>query len=417
LVDRSAGASFTGKANEAPRNADRSGGLIGGSRSTHSSRPQSFVWSRQQREALARIDAWLKSGTTPFFYLAGYAGTGKSTLASEIARRQGGNVKFGAFTGKAAEVMRRKGCDGACTIDRLIYRPAIATSCDADPPCDYPHCVKRCRYRRERHVGRELNEVSEVTDADLVIIDEVSMVGEQMGEDLLSFGVPILVLGDEAQLPPIRDLGYFTNGQPDFQLTEVHRQAFGSPIITLATRVREGKALRRGRYGDSAVIGRVDVEEMLEHSQIICGRHVTRHEINRMVREALGYGGPTPEQGEKVICLKNDHRKGLRNGTIWTVVEATPTDDGFVEMEIENEEGERVEVLAPEEGFSSHNGNGQDLPGNPFAFGYCITAHKSQGSQWPSVLVLDESYVFREHSQRWLYTSLTRAVDRVTVST
>jgi exodeoxyribonuclease-5 len=154
---------------------------------------------------------------------------------------------------------------------------------------------------------------------------------------------------------------------------------------------------------------------MLTFDQVICGTHRTRQKINKEIRKALGFRGPTPEAGEKTICLKNNHKLGLRNGTIWTVTSATPSDGGFVEMIVENEEGERVEVLAPEEGFSSFYGSGQDLPGHPFAFGYCITCHKAQGSQWDSVLVLDESYVFRGNRWRWLYTAVTRAAERVTI--
>ena len=123
-----------------------------------------------------------------------------------------------------------------------------------------------------------------------------------------------------------------------------------------------------------------------------------------------------PERGEKVLCLKNNRQKGLRNGTLWTVIEAVPVDDGFIAMTVEDEEGLQVEVFAPVEGFSSHDANGNELPGEPFAYGYAITCHKAQGSQWDSVLVIDESRVFREHRWRWLYTAVTRAVSRVVVS-
>jgi exodeoxyribonuclease-5 len=250
---------------------------------------------------------------------------------------------------------------------------------------------------------------------DLCIIDEVSMVGESMGRDLLSFGVPVLTLGDIAQLPPIGGAGFFTAGEPDFQLTEVHRQAFDSPIIRLATWARQCRPLRRGSYGDSAVVDNLSVSEMAAFDQIICGTHRTRHWVNHAIREHLGYCGALPEVGEKVICLKNNRAKDLRNGTLWTVVEAEPLGDGFIAMTVTGDDGETVEVIAPEEGFSSYDGNGTDLPEQPFAYGYAVTAHKAQGSQWPSVLVLDESAVFREQRWRWLYTAITRAVERVVV--
>jgi exodeoxyribonuclease-5 len=405
-----------GDGGEAPGNVDRLGGAIGKPGSKQPAKRQAaIIWPPQQTKALGAVRSWLTSRSTPFFYLAGYAGTGKSTLAAEIALRHGGEVLFAAFTGKAAAVMRSKGCTDATTIDALIYRAQLQISCAAEEPCDTPPCGNRCRYARERFIGRTLNVESDVAHASLIIIDEVSMVGERMGRDLLSFAVPVLVIGDVAQLPPIGDGGYFTRGEPDFQLTEVHRQAFDSPVIELATRARRRQPLRHGTYGESAVVEEIGVEEMLTFDQVICGTHRTRHKINKEIRKALGFRGPTPEAGEKAICLKNNRRLGLRNGTIWTVTSATPSDGGFVEMIVENEEGERVEVLAPEEGFSSRDGNGQDLPEQPFAFGYCITCHKAQGSQWDSVLVLDESYVFRGNRWRWLYTAVTRAAERVTI--
>jgi exodeoxyribonuclease-5 len=326
-------------------------------------------------------------------------------------------VVFGALTGKAAAVMAQKGCPGAATIDSLIYHARIDVSCTKQPPCTSPPCRERCRYGRERYAGRELNKASVVAGVDLCIVDEVSMVGPEMGNDLLSFGTPLLVIGDNAQLPPIGDGGFFTDGKPDFQLTEVHRQALGSPVIKLATQVRKERPLKYGNFGDSAVVDGISVKEMLNFDQVICGTHRTRHSLNAKIRRALGFDGTTPERGEKVIALRNNRKKGLRNGTLWTVIEAGEADDGFVDMVVAPESGGLpVEVSAPEAGFTSYDGAGGDLPGNPFAFGYAITCHKAQGSQWDSVLIIDESAVFRQHQYRWLYTAITRAVRRVVVS-
>jgi exodeoxyribonuclease-5 len=372
-----------------------------------------LTWSSQQLAALEAIDTWLNQRTKPWFYLSGYAGTGKSTIAAEIGRRYR-KVVFGAYTGKAAAVMREKGCEEARTIDSLIYRPDLEISCTVH--CPNPPCADRCRHVRERIIGRTLNEESKVANADLVVVDEVSMVGQQMGEDLLSFGTPVLVLGDVAQLPPIGNAGYFTKREPDYQLTEVHRQACGSPVITLATRARQGWPLRRGSYGDSAVVDGMYTSDMLKFDQIICGTHKTRHQVNKDVRRARGFAGPTPEPGEKVICLKNNRSKGLLNGTLWTVLQAEPAGRGFIAMTVEDEDLDSVEVIAPVEGFASHDGNGSDLPEQPFAFGYSVTCHKAQGSQWNSVLVVDESAVFREHRSRWLYTAITRAIQQVVIT-
>lgn len=181
-----------------------------------------IVWSGQQSAALDAVEEWLAHGNGTPFYLAGYAGTGKTTLAREIGRSAGDAV-FAAFTGKAADVMRRKGCADATTIDSLIYIPQLAVTCAASPPCAVIQSCpamrdgNRCQHRRERFIGRTLNQQSAVADADLVVIDEVSMVGAQMGRDLLSFNTPVLVLGDSGQLPPIMDTGFFTSRAADFK--------------------------------------------------------------------------------------------------------------------------------------------------------------------------------------------------------
>jgi exodeoxyribonuclease-5 len=229
--------------------------------------------------------------------------------------RLGVSVAYGAFTGKAAAIMRAKGCAGASTIDSLVYHPKIEYSCRAEPPCPTPPCGKtRCQHLRPEFIGRELNPDSAIVHADLIAIDEVSMVNAEMGRHLLSFGKKVLVLGDLAQLPPPDGVGYFTNRTPDFELTEIHRQALGSPVIKLATAVRNREQLQPGRHGSSFVIGdinRLTVADLLAHEQIIVGRHKTRAWANRRVRMALGFGGDIPQPGERVLCEKNDHR--LRN--------------------------------------------------------------------------------------------------------
>ena len=187
-----------------------------------------MTWSPQQDAALKAVADWLRRGETPLFRLFGYAGTGKTTLARNIAEGVDGDVAFGAYTGKAALVLRSKGCADASTIHSMIYR-----SRESDE--NGPQFV--------------LNRQSPASKADLIVIDECSMVDEELGRDLLSFGQPVLVLGDPAQLPPVKGGGFFTEGEPDVMLTEVHRQAKDNPIIHLSMMVREGGRLATGSYG------------------------------------------------------------------------------------------------------------------------------------------------------------------------
>lgn len=369
-------------------------------------------WSPQQDAALKSVGAWLKQparSRPQVFRLFGYAGTGKTTLAKEFAANVKGEVLFGAFTGKAAHVLHKKGCDGARTIHSMIY------TIDETAATHEPRFV--------------LNHASTVRDAALVIIDEVSMVGEELGRDLLSFGVPILVLGDPAQLPPVKGEGFFTAHEPDVMLTEVHRQAKDSPIIHLATTIREGGRLDFGNYGASRVINRDQItsDDVLNADQVLVGKNATRVAYNNRIRTLKGINSERPEVGEKLICLRNDRNKKLLNGSIWTVSETrkrTQRDKSLdltrltVRAEDTPEGTKGIDIKVRDEfwrGDEAHLDWSEKKGTDEFTFGYALTCHKSQGSQWDSVMIFDESAVFRDDAWRWRYTAITRAAEMVTV--
>src|SRR5437660_1714592 len=261
-----------------------------------------------QDAALKAVAGWLKDrpgerGTPLLFRLFGYAGTGKTTLARHLAAHIDGEVKFAAFTGKAALVMRAKGCNGASTIHSLIYR---------------------ARESGEETPSFELWDDSPASKAALIVIDECSMVDAELGRDLMSFGVPVLVLGDPAQLPPIQGGGFFTEAQPDAMLTEVHRQAQNDPIVRLSMDIRAGNRLEPGDYGDTQVVtrDRLDPKRVLGADQILVGRNVTRRAYNARMRERRGFSSALPMTGDKLVCLRNNRRKGLLNGGLWMIKES-----------------------------------------------------------------------------------------------
>lgn len=367
-------------------------------------------WSPQQADALSAVGSWLKSpGDRQVFRLFGYAGTGKTTLAKEFAAGLDGAVMFGAFTGKAAHVMRKKGCAGASTIHSMIYR------LDDDQPSLQPRF--------------SLNAMSAVKEAALVIIDECSMVDEKLGADLLSFGTPVLVLGDPEQLPPVGGEGFFTNAKPDVMLTDIHRQAAQSPIIRLATSVRQGERPQIGSDGECDVISYADVtsELVLSADQVLVGRNITRHKFNARLRSLKGFSGDIPNVGEKLVCLRNDKEKRLFNGSIWTVTDVKTRGridrvSGTTRLSVLSEDaGPRtrpVDVIVKNEFWTGNEGQLEwsDKRGTQeFTYGYALTTHKSQGSQWENVVVFDESATFREDAPRWLYTAITRAAKKLTV--
>lgn len=360
--------------------------------------------SPQQDQALVAVSRWLKSrDRKPFFYLGGFAGTGKTTLAKRLAADVRGKVFYGAFTGKAALVLRSKGCDGASTIHSMIYKPRE----------DVPGVTEFV-----------LNREAPVKDAKLVVIDEVSMVGEDLGADLLSFDVPVLVLGDPAQLPPVKSEGYFTKHEPDFMLTEVHRQAAENPIIRMSMIVREGGTLRLGQYGESRVIpqGVITRGEILKADQVLVGMNKTRTETNAKIRRLKGIESFWPTVGERLVCLRNDRDLGLLNGSLWTVAKIIHVDEDAISMAVEPSDigmsKQAVEVAVHRFFFE---GRERELTWQErrnfqeFDFGYALTVHKSQGSQWDDVVVFDESRTFREDRAKHLYTAVTRAAERVTV--
>lgn len=361
-------------------------------------------WSPQQEAAIRDVKAWLKAKNGPqVFRLFGYAGTGKTTLAKDLADGVKGSVIYGAFTGKAALVLRRKGCAGASTIHSMIYRV------DEDANRWEPRFV--------------LNPDSPVGRAQLVVIDEVSMVGEDLARDLLSFGTKVLVLGDPAQLPPVKGAGYFIDAEPNVMLTEVHRQARENPIVRMSMDIREGRPLSLGTYGASKVIRRPDVDrdEILAADQILVGLNKTRRSFNDRVRELKGRDRSGPTEGDKLICLRNDKEKKLLNGQICELDTMMRADaDGYAMLVTSDDhvEDAATEVFVRREFFE---GREDDLPfeakrgTQEFTYGYAITVHKSQGSQWDHVVVFDESRTFRQDRDKHLYTAVTRAAERVTV--
>src|SRR5208283_4559240 len=191
-----------------------------------------------------------------------------------------GETAFAAFTGKAAMVLRAHGCSGATTIHALIYRAS-------EGPDGAPTFT--------------LNEDGPASRASLIVIDECSMVDAELGRDLLSFGKPILVLGDPFQLPPVKGGGFFTEGAPDVMLTEVHRQAVDNPIIKMSMLVREGGRLPLGTYGESQVIERsgIDSGAVTAADQLLVGLNRTRRSYNKRMRELFGHADVFPDPGDR----------------------------------------------------------------------------------------------------------------------
>lgn len=354
--------------------------------------------SQDQGRALKAIEAWLKT-KKQVFRLFGHAGTGKTTIAKYVADMVE-SYQFAAYTGKAALVLQTKGCDPASTLHRVLYKS-----------------------HQDEATGKwyfSLNSDSPLKNIDLLILDEVSMVDEKLGMDVLRLAKKVLVLGDPNQLPPITGAGFFTDTKPDYMLTEIHRQAADNPIIHLANKARAGEPIARGEYGDSIVFStRNMTDEVVNGADIIItGLNATRNEYNNRVRAMRGYRTVHPQKGETLICLKNQHDLGYLNGSFWEVTDSF-LDGNIVQaavLPLDTVNTGKSLINTPIEFFT---GDDAKLDWkikksiNEFCYGYAITCHKSQGSQFAVPLILNQSAAFKEHRNRWLYTAITRASEAV----
>lgn len=330
-------------------------------------------------------------------------------MRKHIAEYVDGRVRFAAFTGKAAKVLRSKGCTDASTIHRLIY--------DVETNPETGVVTKTLTDARVRKLK-------------LIIVDECSMVDEEIGNDLLSFGIPVLVLGDPGQLPPVRGQGYFTSGRPNYMLRDIHRQAAESPIIDIATRIREGDFRGEEMVTEGLTICRrenLDPSVVPAAGAVIVGRNATRDRFNQRMREIRGYTDDTPQPGEPVICLRNDRELQIFNGEVFEVDKrrrSRRTAYGrvlnYVLSDPEDAGRDPFKVSVYEHCFQGV-GRLEQVPfkaragTHQFDYGYTITCHKAQGSQWDDVVVFDESRAFRDDASKWLYTAVTRAANNLTL--
>lgn len=422
--------------------------------------------------------------------LHGYAGTGKtSAVATRVIQQlqaDGVTVQVLAPTGKAARVLRSKGLHDAATIHSYLYTPskreraewreawepfadkavaakpkleiAVATidqatsetvldaewdALEAGLPKKHAERAKSLRQTKRYQLAFSAAgaiahyEETGWPASDVLVIDEASMVGETVGMDLARTGSRLVYIGDPAQLPPVgarasRD----AMGDPHHLLTQVHRQKGDSDVLKLATRIRKTEDVPEAPPTKTKHLLRLE-----EYDQILCWRNATRERINAEIRRRLGRRDPMmPEVGDRLICIKNTKSKDLdvrrwMNGEQVTVlgVDAKGTGD-TIALWISDDEGIEHEVYSQTETLGGHRAEQEYLDRSwgssdpAFAYGFAITVHKSQGSEWPHILLVDEtpdmiSVAARREgrpkaiaqARSWLYTGITRAQDRVDV--
>jgi exodeoxyribonuclease-5 len=371
-------------------------------------------------------------GTGSYLTLGGLAGTGKTTLVAVLANElDASKIAFAAFTGKAASVLSRKLRESGVknpqcsTLHRLMYKPRIG--------------------KDGQIAGWDLQD--SLPGIKLIVVDEASMLSTELWLDLQTFNIPILAVGDHGQLPPVgkKEDNPGLMNDPMLRLEQIHRQAIGNPIIALAHHVRQGGNIRgaqidrydtRVQFAKSAIDavammgGIAAIREKPLDVGVICGRNATRMRINEAVRMQLGYSGPVPDPGDVVIALRNFPPifNGLRG--IFRGPTGTPAYDaneygafkGAIELPDENLliEGD---INYHQFGREKTFGIPKEIPGEPTSFrqagtlwdfGYAMTCHKAQGSQFEQCVVLSgDTFGDSDTRKRWLYTAVSRASEKL----
>lgn len=427
--------------------------------------------SAQQIAGIEQIREWYENvtvGLTPghnVFRLFGPAGTGKTTMAKVIPEALGlRNVYYGTFTGKAAHVLRSKGAGPVSTIHSAIYYPTTSLEARAALFEARDHLEKLQAYlvpmeinepdeaenikariaeletalpeleAAARRLSFEWNPDSEWGRADLIMLDEVSMVNAKLAADIEAYGVPILVLGDPAQLPPVDGGGYYTNARPDYLLTEIHRTALENPITALATRVRESAGPRLGLTHED--MEPASLARAMQHDQVLCWSNKMRWALTKGIRQRLGRPEFEVVAGDKIMCLTNNKDLAVFNGQQFEVLDATAGTLGPT-LRVRTDEGQEKEIPVYQDGFMGRElqdqakGSGAGQKGGRMlaTFSQVVTVHKAQGSEWGSVYItnelprmmgatkrqkgLDEAV---DQGRQWLYTAVTRARETVTIT-
>ena len=388
--------------------------------------------NNDQIHAAYLADDWWYNSTRQLFEISGSAGTGKTTLVRYLIERFNlttDQVLFIAYTGKAASQLIRNGLP-ARTIHSACY--------------EY---IKRVKKDENGNImrdskGKALTEgvfaLKEKLPSKikLIIIDEGTMVNEKTAKDIFSFGLPVIVLGDLNQLPPVFGNTIFFR-KPDVVLRQIMRQAEGNPIIYLSQQIIAGKKLQHGVYGNSAVIYKSELNDFqLKHADIILTpTNKLRHQVNNMFREDFNQFKrlDMPYVGEKIICKRNnwdfkiEGEIYLTNGICGTIeyVDRSSFNGKSIKIDFKPEFSKRA--------FKNIKANYNRLMNNAlyesmtvydrlgldeFEFAYAQTPHSAQGSQWKGVVYLNQRLFNNEEDQRKLdYTAVTRAQDYIIIVT
>lgn len=409
-----------------------------------------LILSKQQASAIGSLRSWYKDfASRHSFVLNGFAGTGKTTVAKlfpEMVTEQGPeSVVYCAFTGKAALQLRKKGCENATTLHKLLYSPLekdrtrllqlakeLRLELDESPLGDSATAkqLKDAIHQERKKVSTPSWQLKPSTLSGavrIIAVDESSMIDERLYNDLIALNKKLVFLGDPFQLPPVFGTSPIMTQEPDVVLTEVHRQALDSPVLRAATELRKGHypSQEAGQDKFTIVKGKdATYETYAEADQVLCGRNKTRNILNRKMRKRLVEKGDIQASelpaaiGDKIVFLRNDHDEKIFNGGIAQLTSVTTSDEEPGSLMIDANADE------PVLGYDVWAGllEGRDIHEAPrktqiIDLAHALTVHKSQGSEWPSVVIHNEPVGHGQDAMRWLYTAITRAQEKCIIVT
>ena len=417
--------------------------------------------SKDQLDAKQTILDWIKSSRrSSYLTLGGYAGTGKSSLIADVRKSLPRNwrVAFCAYTGKASGVMKNKLIDANAVNDN-----------------DYVGTIHGLCYHVRTDPDTNLNvfERKWRIDYNLIIVDEASMVNQELFQDLRMYGIPILFVGDHGQLPPISSDDFNLMSNPVIKLEEVHRFGSNTSLLDLSIMAREGTKIPFKVFDDK--VAKVKETDPMVNDFImnrlgdfsngicLCGTNNTRADVNQLIR--LNYGviedidDKIPKVGDRVVCLRNNRAyvDPIYNGMLGKIESISDiqntggsevlkdawnmsisVDDGFMykgmvnkhhfgELKYSSDGKEFITVkelmqmksnlTIKERKLMRGKFGKRKLYFDAFDFGYCLTVHKSQGSEWGNVLLFEETsgYWDDDYRRKWLYTAVTRSNDRLLI--
>lgn len=411
--------------------------------------------SIDQINAKKTILDWIHSSRrSSYLTLGGYAGTGKSSLIAEVRKElpPRWRVAFCAFTGKAASVMKGK----------LIDVNAITDN-------DYIGTIHSLCYmvREDPETKMKVFERKSYIDYDLIVVDEASMVNQELFNDLRYYGIPMLFVGDHGQLPPISTDDFNLMDNPQIRLEEVHRFGPNSALLDLSIMARNGEDIPFKVFDEK--VAKVNERDPLVNDFIInhlrdfsngvclCGTNNTRVDINQLIRMNSGIiediGDKIPRVGDRVVCLKNNRSlvDPIYNGMLGKITSigtvdrmddvyslSAEMDEGFVYKGFVNQEpfGQmkysfdgkefitlkelmqmKSYITIAERKIMRSKAGKKKIYFDSFDFGYCLTVHKSQGSEWGNVLLFEEALGRwdDDYKRKWMYTAITRSNDRLLI--